>query len=861
MRLVRFVLLALLTLVPAAGVLIAAEPALRLDILGPDYPRAFFFRGSESGPSRKGMTYEEWSSQFERLSGIMGKCLDEEVVGREANNPEWFSRFKREHPRQAVLLHFNGNARDPRYHTESYFPGHWIYRKATPIVADVPAEAGETLIRVADAADFQVATGRYRTANDDVALFGITGEGTHDWTRCEQVQLLAVDAQANTIRVKRGCYGTRPLAFRAGQARAAAHQVEGPWGKTNHLMWFYNFATHCPRDPEGKTCADRLVDDLAAWFGKGGTLEAFDGLEFDVMFNETRGDTNGDGQADDGVIGGVNRYGIGVVEFARQLRNRLGPDRVIQGDGALGPGGRRSQRAFGLLNGIESEGWPNLHDWDFDDWSGGLNRHCFWHANGHRPAFSYINHKWNEPVPGKPGETRNPDVPFARHRLVFAAAQFTDAMLCYSYPPPAATRGEIGVWDELVGGTARRLGWLGKPEGAAVHLASRAPDCLEGAGSPADAALSGRIEGPVTSQATAEGLVVSAADGSAEDTSFSIRDVPAEGKDLVVLVTMKGAPRGGYPPEMARFAEVGVSGGAISLMGRATDATGMALRGGKEQAIEAESGARVGYQPRVLIGDNALPAYAVHPPYHSEKGYVFWCADVTVPANGELRFQLGMGPKSPERSDGVWFGVLAAPLSGETPGDFTQLFEESTKAHAWLPRSVPLAKWAGRRIRLKFVADCGPHDNATTDHGFWGDVKIVAAGVPDDRLTAPKSHMTWLNGRSMTSAFYFRDIRSPTVALTLRIEGPEPVTVERITAHAHPDAMCRVFENGLVVANPSRSSYTFNLDELSPGRRYRRLQGTPSQDTRANNGEAVGGRLTLGPLEGLFLHRITPASP
>jgi len=508
----------------------AAENTANLTILGPDYPRAFFFRACESGPSNKRMTYEKWAAEFGRLSGIIGKCLDEEVLGREANNPEWFSRFKRDYPNQVVLLHFNGNARDPLYKTEKYFPGHWIYRKATLIISDVPATSGETVIKVENVRDFHVGTGRYRTSNDDIALFGVTPDGKHDWNYCEQVQLISVDQNASTIRVKRGCYGTKPLAFKAGKARAAAHQTEGPWGKNNHLLWFYNFTTHCPRDAEGKTCADRLLDDLAAWFGKGGKLEAFDGIEFDVMFNVTRGDTNGDGEEDNGIIGGTNQYGIGMVEFARQLRKQLGPNRIIQGDGALGPGGVRSQRAFNILNGIESEGWPNIHDWKFDD-------------------------------------------------------------------------------------------------------------------------------------------------------------------------------------------------------------------------------------------------------------------------------------------------------------------------------------WANQRIRLKFVADCGPMNNATTDHGFWGDVKIVRANIREEMLTPPKAYMTWLNDRFFASTFYFRKLRSKTVDLTFHIEGSEPVTIQKITAHSHPDAMYRIFENGIVLANPGHSSYAFDLAKLSPGRSYRRLQATAGQDTQANNGENIGATVTLGPLEGLFLLR------
>lgn len=160
----------------SAALALAVSAALAgpgdLTVLGPDYPRVFFFRSAESAPYRKGMTYERWEGEYGRLMGIMGKCLDEEVLGREALNPEWFTRFKRDNPRQAVLLHCNGNARDPLYATERYAPGHWIYRAATPIVADVPAEAGETVIRVKDAGDFHAEAGRYRTSKDDLAFFG-----------------------------------------------------------------------------------------------------------------------------------------------------------------------------------------------------------------------------------------------------------------------------------------------------------------------------------------------------------------------------------------------------------------------------------------------------------------------------------------------------------------------------------------------------------------------------------------------------------------------------------------------------------------------------------------------------------------
>lgn len=823
----------------------------KLTLLGPNYPRVFFFRASEGLPRRADFNYDAWDAEYSRLMGIMGKCLDEEIPKTMANNPGVFSKFKQQHPEQAVLLHFNGNSRDPRFQAENYFPGHWVYRQATRITADVPAQAGESVIHVENARDFIVNGGRYKTSNDDIGLFGITADGKHDWNYCEQVQLLAVDEKAKTIKVKRGCYGTKPLAFKTGKSRAAAHAVEGPWGKQSNILWFYNFSTQCPKDANGKNCADLLVDDLGKWFGPGGALAAFDGLEFDVMFNETHGDTDGDGELDNGVINGLNQYGIGMVEFARKLRARFGDNRIIQGDGALGPGGIRSQRNWGLLNGIESEGFPNLNEWNMDDWSGGLNRHAFWQANARPPVFNYINHKWVEHAPGDLGEKAPPNVPLARHRMVFAAAQFTDAMLCYSFQPPKREQGKIGIWDELRCGTENKLGWLGKPEGEAVHLAAATPNLL------ADAKLATRIRGDVNAREQGGEVVISAKETSAKRLNFTVPDLAFKGGDLSVLVTMKGEPLTGYPREMARFTQLEMSGGQIGLSGKEPEETGMCVRGKKEEPIDKNTGGRVHFMPHYTIGNKSLAGYTIHPPFQGKiAGYVYWCKDVEMPAGAELRFSLGMAEKSPTRSDGVWFQVWAAELNGGKPGPFTKLFEKSTKAFAWIPCRVPLDKYAGKRVRLKFVADCGPNDNTVTDQGFWGDVKIANAGDPDSSDTPSKTYMTWLNDKPFTSAFYYRDIKSGKANLSFSFEGTEPVTIQKLAVYAHPDAMYRVFQHGLVLANPSHQPYTFDLDAISPGRKYRRFQGTEGQDPTVNNGQPASGKVTLGERDALFLVRV-----
>jgi hypothetical protein len=75
-------------------------------------------------------------------------------------------------------------------------------------------------------------------------------------------------------------------------------------------------------------------------------------------------------------------------------------------------------------------------------------------------------------------------------------------------------------------------------------------------------------------------------------------------------------------------------------------------------------------------------------------------------------------------------------------------------------------------------------------------------------------------------------------------------------AYAHPDVIYREFENGLVLANPAPHPYTFELDKLFPGQRFRRLQASSTQDTISNDGSIVSDRLTLEPKEGLFLTKI-----
>lgn len=552
MRRIRHVIWLFMLIAAGHNVAAAGRDLGRLSVLSDAYPRVFFFRQVEGMAANRDVPYEQWEKAFDRLMGIEGKVLDEEIPGRSIRNIEFFTRFKNRHPDQLVLLHFNGNARDPRWESDRFFAGHWIYFNGAKVLSDIPAENGETDIPVDKPNLFKVNVGRYRSRNEDIGLCVLDAEGRPDWHQSEHVQLISVDVRNKTIRVRRGCFGTKPRAFKAGSSYAAAHATEGPWGAQNNLLWYYNYSMRCPRDEQGRRCSDVLVEHLAEMFGPAGALAAFDGLEFDVLKWRCGGglgarglDCDADGKPDAGLHDGFNAYGAGVVEFCRKLREKLGDDILILADGMH----EGNQRAFGILNGIESEGWPHLRDHEITDWSGGLNRHFFWNENSVAPTANYINHKFNVPT-GKPGIVKPPDIPFSTHRLVFAVGAFTNSAICYSFAPPTERGAPLSIWDEFRMGAENKLGWLGKPLGPAVRMATRQPELLKGRVAPAG-------EG-VTFERSPNGLKVTAANPNAGELRFRLSGVPCDGPDLFVVLTARAETMEGYPPEVARMMYVSV---------------------------------------------------------------------------------------------------------------------------------------------------------------------------------------------------------------------------------------------------------------------------------------------------------------
>ncbi len=471
---------------------------LQLDVFG-DHPRAFSFRRPE-GDARIGLSFAEWERRFLPLGGIAGKVLSEENYFEEEDNLRFFVDYKARNPTKVVLLHYNGTGRRATDEANRFYNGHWLYYRGTRLTGGVGSSRRDRVLRVTNTSVFSMR--RYRSGvADDIVIARMGAGGKPNWESAEHVGLASINNRGRTITVVRGKYGTRRGAFPKG-SYVAAHVMTGPYRRNNTPqesipLWAYNLSTVCPPDRGRRGCADVLADYLREKLGPGGDLELFDGIVFDVLSFRARFgrpmqevDANADGRADGGVVGGVNVMGLGTNRFLAALRERL-PGKILLSDGHEPP---EDARGFGLLNGIESEGYPDKYDIQLDHLSRGENVFKYWKQNSAPPPnrqFSFVNFKHKDRRPGRDRNTfvqpnLGQDRSYEKLRLSLASALFTDSAFGFGVgevwmPPEVVWRDAPGgetrvrIFDELWQGTEQVTNWLGQPLGPAVHLAAAGP--------------------------------------------------------------------------------------------------------------------------------------------------------------------------------------------------------------------------------------------------------------------------------------------------------------------------------------------------------------------------------------------------
>jgi len=415
-----------------------------LSVFNEQYPKAIYFRNVENSAANTAISYEKWAKRWSKLDGMVVKALDEEIPGRSKEAQRKFIQYKKDNPEKLMLLHFNGNARDPNFDFDAFHAEDWTYFVGT-YSADVIGES-DSYINVRDASVFK--------ASDDIAIVPVGSNGSLNWKKAEQVKLLSI--KNNKIKVKRGLFDTQIKSYIKGRAYLAPHVSQpaiAPGSK--QALWRYNFANTTDKGGMPK----RLAQNLLKYLSKGNSLNSFDGVEFDVLA-DIRGlnhpsrkvaiDYNFDGEASDLDKIAQQQYRVGVKELLTLLRESLGKNKLILADGNEA----NQQREFSLLNGIESETWPSHWDPNVEQWSSGVNRHLFWQRRSFAPSLNYIK---IGKLPNKNAPSTAPSANLRRLRI--AGALFTDSVIA----PAHRVRGKgIDKWPELTGGARKYGHWLGK---------------------------------------------------------------------------------------------------------------------------------------------------------------------------------------------------------------------------------------------------------------------------------------------------------------------------------------------------------------------------------------------------------------
>jgi hypothetical protein len=144
------------------------------------------------------------------------------------------------------------------------------------------------------------------------------------------------------------------------------------------------------------------------------------------------------------------------------------------------------------------------------------------------------------------------------------------------------------------------------------------------------------------------------------------------------------------------------------------------------------------------------------------------------------------------------------------------------------------------------------HGDAVTGRPA-GEGRLMTVTVKKDDGTVIKDMGTFLNQTDFEADFYAKGIDVTNVDIEFEVEGTEPLWISGLTIHEAPDTVYREFDNGVVFANPSDQSYSFNLASLFPGLSFHKISGTSAQDPTTNDGSALGSTLSIPSLDGLFI--------
>ena len=332
---------------------------------------------------------------------------------------------------------------------DSYYPG-------TYLTSDISAR--DTAIPVENVSLFRTDIGlkntkpwnRRRKVNDDIVIVPLDNNGKKQWKYAEHTTLQSINESTSTLTVKRAAYNSKSRIF-SKNSWIAPHVVTGPWDRDP--LWAYNYSQIHTEDSEGSTTAEKLHQQFADMLTTDGELEYIKGITFDLLYYEAtffnKGrlpDINNDGVSDSGIINDYNHYSNGVESFLTRLRSTVGDNFLITSDGNA----VNSQRALGLLNGIEAEGLGSFKD-AYKAWPNTYNTFRYWKKfNNTRPHFNYL-------VPKGSSEST---ISYNK-RISFSAGV---AISLGAYVPTTININQLEPYSHLIrkNNNSKPTGWLGE---------------------------------------------------------------------------------------------------------------------------------------------------------------------------------------------------------------------------------------------------------------------------------------------------------------------------------------------------------------------------------------------------------------
>jgi hypothetical protein len=148
---------------------------------------------------------------------------------------------------------------------------------------------------------------------------------------------------------------------------------------------------------------------------------------------------------------------------------------------------------------------------------------------------------------------------------------------------------------------------------------------------------------------------------------------------------------------------------------------GIRLRGQDETADVGDTRAYAGIGSKTA-GGITRECITTHPPWVGGTGYTYVLYDpVELPAEPPAAFRASVckGDGS-DMGDGILYKIAVVDEAGEE----TIVGEQTVINHEWLEIEGDLSDWAGRTVRIKLIADCGPNDDTTGDWAGWAGMRI-----------------------------------------------------------------------------------------------------------------------------------------